>query len=68
VSDDELAAELGLGPDERPAWLTRVPPELRAQIVSLRAQRRRELADAIDRALDHVPRLLRGALKKVMFG
>lgn len=66
MTDDELASELGL--DERPAWLARVPAELRDEVRAIRVRRRDELRDAIDKAMEHVPRLLRGALKKVLFG
>lgn len=38
-----------------------------AVITALRDARRTELSAAIDNALEHVPRLLRGALKKVLF-
>lgn len=38
-----------------------------ATVEQLRASRRTELARAIDAALEHVPRILRGALKKVLF-
>lgn len=38
-----------------------------ATVEQLRASRRLELARAIDAALEHVPRILRGALKKVLF-
>ncbi len=65
MTGDDLARELGL--DEAPAWLERVPPEVHAEIAALRERRRTELRDAIDRAMDHVPRLLRGALKRVLF-
>lgn len=38
-----------------------------AAVEGLRASRRVELARAIDAALEHVPRIFRGALKKVLF-
>lgn len=66
MTDDELATELGL--DDQPAWLARVPADLRDEVRALRSRRRDELRQAIDNAMEHVPRLLRGALKKVLFG
>ena len=66
VTDDELATALGL--DGKPAWIARVPVDVRSEIVALRERRRAELHAAIDGAMEHVPRLLRGALKRVLFG
>ncbi len=58
--------ELSLGSLEQ-----RLSPEERERVVAtvarLRAERRAELASAIDKALEHVPRVFRGALKKVLF-
>ncbi|CAN5823138.1 hypothetical protein BH11MYX2_BH11MYX2_26350 [soil metagenome] len=65
VTDDELAAALAL--DSKPAWLARVPSDVRIEIAALRERRRSELRGAIDGAMEHVPRLLRGALKRVLF-
>jgi hypothetical protein len=65
MTAEELAQELGL--EDRPPWLERVPAEVRVEIVALRERRRIALREAIDRAMEHVPRLLRGALKKVLF-
>ncbi|HEY4179538.1 MAG TPA: hypothetical protein VGM90_22010 [Kofleriaceae bacterium] len=65
VTDDELAAALGL--DGKPAWLARVPADVRTEIAALRERRRTELRQAIDGAMEHVPRLLRSALKRVLF-
>ena len=49
------------------AWVARVPPELWTELGALRQRRREELRQAIDNAMEHVPRLLRGALKRVLF-
>ncbi|MEO6771601.1 MAG: hypothetical protein ABI467_01080 [Kofleriaceae bacterium] len=65
MTADDLARELGL--DERPAWLDRVPEELGVVIAALRERRRLELRETIDHAMEQVPWLLRGALKKVLF-
>ncbi len=40
---------------------------LHAAIEAERARRKTELRDAIEAALEHVPRLLRVALRKVLF-
>ncbi|MEO8704192.1 MAG: hypothetical protein ABI867_29335 [Kofleriaceae bacterium] len=40
---------------------------LAERIRQVRAQQAEELRQAIDAALEHVPRLLRGALRKVLF-
>ncbi|HEY4057842.1 MAG TPA: hypothetical protein VGM39_14610 [Kofleriaceae bacterium] len=66
VTDDELATALGV--DGTTAWIARVPADVRAEITALRERRRTELHAAIDGAMEHVPRLLRGALKRALFG
>ncbi len=66
---DPLAQELGLV--ALPAWLTALAPDHRATllvaIAAERARRAAELRAAIDAALEHVPWLLRVALRKVLF-
>ncbi|MFT3699486.1 MAG: hypothetical protein QM831_40430 [Kofleriaceae bacterium] len=60
MSDFELGSmEPRLSTDERERVL--------ATVDKLRAARRAELNHAIDQALEHVPRIFRGALKKVLF-
>jgi hypothetical protein len=46
-----------------------LPPDhpLTALVERARQRQRAELAEAIERALEHVPRLLRGTLRKVLF-
>jgi hypothetical protein len=67
--DADITHELGLA--DPPAWLARLGPAQRAGLVAaireLRVRRRVELGQAIDRALEQVPRLLRAALRKVLF-
>jgi hypothetical protein len=67
--DDDLTSELGLAVS--PIWLARLTPAAHAELLrtvrELRESRRTELRAAIDRALEHVPWLLRAALKKVLF-
>ncbi len=67
----ELATELGLDAAIHPAWLAALSPEMAramlAQVRTARAERRAALQGAIDEAMQHVPRLLRGALRKVLF-
>jgi hypothetical protein len=66
---NELAAELGLA--EPPPWLIALPSEARAELLAaireVRVARRAALQQAIDAAMEHVPRVLRGALRKVLF-
>jgi len=68
-SDPDITSELGLA--EPPAWLARLAPAARAELLTaireLREHRRGELRQAIDRALAQVPRLLRATLRKVLF-
>jgi hypothetical protein len=67
--DPDITSELGL--TEPPSWLARLTPAARAELLlairALRDRRRDELRQAIDRALEQVPRLLRAALRKVLF-
>ncbi len=66
---DPLAKEPGLA--DAPAWLTALAPDDRATLLAAieteRARRATELRSAIDAALEHVPWLLRVALRKVLF-
>ena len=66
---DPLAQELGFVAP--PAWLTALAPAHRATllvaIAAERARRAAELREAIDAALEHVPWILRVALRKVLF-
>ncbi|CAN5163673.1 hypothetical protein BH11MYX1_BH11MYX1_40670 [soil metagenome] len=66
---DSIVKELGLAAE--PAWLGALSPEHRATLLAaIQTERRRratELRDAIEGALQHVPRLLRVALRRVLF-
>jgi hypothetical protein len=65
MTSEDLARELGM--EDRPAWLERLPSEVCLEIVALRERRRVALHEAIDGCMASVPRLLRGAIKKVLF-
>jgi len=68
---DALAAALGPHPDPALAPLERLSPELRAELSRLvgdaRERQRREVKTAIDESLTHVPALLRGPIRKLLF-
>lgn len=68
---DALAAALGPHPDPALAPLERLSPEARAELSRLvadaRERQRREVKQAIDASLDHVPALLRGTIRKLLF-
>jgi hypothetical protein len=63
---DDLAEELGAEPPEglTPAQRERLAGEIRRA----RREQRIALAEASERALDHVPRLLRGIVRRVSGG
>jgi hypothetical protein len=66
---EALRAELGADPP--PAVAALAPAHLEALTAALAAARAHQaaaLADAMDSGLGFVPRLLRGAVKKVLFG
>ena len=69
---DALAAALGPAPDPALAPLERLAPEVRAELSHLvaeaRERQRREVHVAIDTALTHVPAVLRGTIRKLLFG
>jgi hypothetical protein len=64
-----IVKELGL--EDEPAWLGALSVAHRATLLvaiqTERARRTAELRAAIDAALEHVPWLLRVALRKVLF-
>lgn len=68
---DALAAALGPHPDPALAPLERLSPAARAELSRLvaeaRERQRRELKAAIDESLTHVPALLRGPIRKLLF-
>lgn len=63
----DLTAALGTPPASLSALTADQASALAALITQARAARRAALQAAIDAALDHVPRALRGALRKVLF-
>lgn len=66
---DELARELGASPPSEFARLGE--PELERLVVllhSAREQQSRALLEAMDNGLGFVPRMLRGAVKRALFG
>jgi hypothetical protein len=61
ADDDELQGPWSAKLDPRDAGA------LAAAVREVRDERRAALQQAIDAALEHVPRLLRGAMRKVLF-
>lgn len=65
----ELAAELGTAP---PPEVDQLSPEALSELVAAIRERkvdqRRELHEAIENGLGAVPRLMRGPIRKILFG
>jgi hypothetical protein len=68
--DAVRAARMARQPDHLPAAPASLDSEhaaeLSAQVDAALKRQRRELTDALERALEHIPRPLRGAVRRVM--
>ena len=64
---DDLTAELELRPDVARSLSTEHAAALLAAVRAARQAQRDELAKAIDEALTHVPAVLRGAVRRILF-